>query len=238
MRGIAISAGLLCGVLFSAAAGAASSSDWTGKGTFGGVLARGNTDTETVNAVLDVQTVSAPWTHKLGASILRTVTDDITSADRWELRGETNYDLTERGYLFGTARYEDDQFTDYAYQATAAIGCGYHFVATGTTTLDGRFGIGARRAELRQTNNMEADAILRLAVEYKQQLTGNTSLYDRLLVEAGEINTFTQNALGLEVKMTQTLSVALSYELRYNSDVLPGTLHADQVFTAGLAAAF
>ena len=43
---------LLCGVL---AAGTASAADWTGKGTLGGVLARGNTDMETINANIDVQ---------------------------------------------------------------------------------------------------------------------------------------------------------------------------------------
>jgi hypothetical protein len=31
--------------------------------------------------------------------MLRTVNDDVTSADHWELRGETNYKLTDRSYL-------------------------------------------------------------------------------------------------------------------------------------------
>ena len=58
------------------------------------------------------------------ATVDPTVNDDVTSADRWELRGETNYKLTARGYLFGTVRYEDDAFTDYEYQATLAGGYG------------------------------------------------------------------------------------------------------------------
>ena len=91
------------------------------------------------------------WTHKLGASILRTVTDDITSADRWEARAETNYDLTERSYLFGTFRYEDDAFTDFAYQATLAGGYGYRFIMTERTKLEGQLGAGYRQTELRLT---------------------------------------------------------------------------------------
>ena len=82
MRGMRIVAGLLCGGLVSGVA----SADWSGKGQLGGVLARGNTETETINAVIDVQNELDRWTHKFGGSLLHTVNNDITSADRWELR--------------------------------------------------------------------------------------------------------------------------------------------------------
>ena len=114
-------AGLVCGVL---AAGTASAANWSGKGTLGGVLSRGNTDMETINANLDVATEIADWTYKMGASLLRTVEDDVASADRFELRGEANYALTERSYLFGTLRYEDDRFTDFSYQAVLGAATG------------------------------------------------------------------------------------------------------------------
>ena len=112
MRGVGSIAILVTGLL---AAGSASA-DWSGKGTFGGVLARGNTETETINLNIDVENVVDRWTHKAGASMLRTVTEDVTSADRWELRGESQYSLTERGYLFGALRYEDDAFTELAFR--------------------------------------------------------------------------------------------------------------------------
>ena len=57
-------AGLVCGVLASRArrrlrTGAA-------RARFGGVLSRGNTDMETINANLDVATEIADWTYKIG----------------------------------------------------------------------------------------------------------------------------------------------------------------------------
>jgi putative salt-induced outer membrane protein len=235
MRGIGITTGLLCGALLS---GTAVAGDWTGKGTFGGVLARGNTDTSTMSGVLDVQTVSEPWTHKLGASILRTVTNDVTSADRWELRGETNYNLTERSYLFGTARYEDDAFTDFAYQATIAGGYGYRFIMTDTTKLEGQIGLGYRQTELRLTGETEDDAIIRGAVNFEHKLTDTTLVYERFLVESGSENTYFQNALGLEVKINDTFALGLDYSVRHNTDVLPGTDNTDQVLTANLVYGF
>lgn len=214
------------------------SADWEGQGELGGVLARGNTETETLNAKVDMTKATEQWNHLVGASILRNTTDDVTSANRWELRGESQYALTERSYLFGALRYEDDQFTDYAYQATASAGYGYRFIDTETTKLDGKLGIGYRQSELRATGETEDDAILRGAVDFSHQLTETTRVFDKFLVEAGPDNTFLQNILGIEVKMTDALALGLSYELRHNTDVLPGTERTDQVLTAALVFGF
>ncbi|MGH6886571.1 MAG: DUF481 domain-containing protein [Geminicoccales bacterium] len=235
MRRTGMVAGLLAGAL---TAGAATAADWSGKGTLGGVIARGNTETETINANIDVQAVVAPWTHKFGGSMLRTTTDNITSADRWELRGETNYDLTERSYLVGTLRYEDDAFTDFAYQATAAAGYGYRFIMTDRTKLEGQIGAGYRQTELRLTGEQEDDIIARGALNYERKLTDTTLLYERFLVESGKENTFVQNQLGIEVKIADTFALGLDYAVRHNTDVLPGTEETDQVFTANLVYGF
>jgi putative salt-induced outer membrane protein len=234
MRRVGMAAGLLGGLL---AAGSASA-DWTGKGTFGGVLARGNTESEVVNLNVDVANDLEKWTHKAGASMLYTVTNDVTSADRWELRGETNYKLTERSYLFGTLRYEDDAFTDFSYQATLAGGYGYRFIATETTKLEGQIGVGYRQAELRVTGESQDDAILRGAVNFEHKLTGTTLIYERFLVESGSENTYLQNALGIEVKINESFALGVDYQVRHNTDVLPGTEETDQVLTANLVYGF
>jgi putative salt-induced outer membrane protein len=234
MRSAGIAAALVCGVL---AAGTASA-DWTGKGTFGGVLARGNTETETINLNVDVEKTLDRWTHKAGASLLRTVTDDVTSADRWELRGESQYSLSDRSYLFGALRYEDDAFTDYEYQATLSGGYGYRFLMSDTTKFEGQIGVGYRETELRLTGEQSDDVIARGALNFEHKLTDTTLIYDRFLVESGSDNTFLQNALGIEVKINDAFALSLDYAVRHNTDVLPGTEETDQVLTANLVYGF
>jgi putative salt-induced outer membrane protein len=230
--------GMVAVLAFGGLASGTAAADWSGKGTFGGVLARGNTETETINFNVDVENKVDVWTHKAGASMLRTVTDDITSADRWELRGESQYSLTERSYLFGAIRYEDDAFTDYDYQATLSGGYGYRFIASDTTKLEGQIGVGYREAELRLTGEQQDDAILRGAIDYQHKLTATTLIYDRFLVESGSENTFVQNALGIEVKINDSFALGLDYSVRHNTDVLPGTDETDQVLTANLVYGF
>ena len=234
MRATAMVAVLAFGGLASGTAAA----DWSGKGTFGGVLARGNTETETINLNVDVENKLDEWTHKAGASMLRTVTDDITSADRWELRGESQYSLTGRSYLFGALRYEDDAFTDYEYQATLSGGYGYRFITNDTTKLEGQIGAGYREAEVRLTGEQQDGIIARGALDFEHKLTTTTLIYDRFLVESGSDNTFVQNVLGVEVKINDTFALGLDYAVRHNTDVLPGTDKTDQVLTANLVYGF
>lgn len=212
--------------------------DWAGKGELGGVLARGNTETETLNGKVDMTNETDRWKHLAGFSILRTVNDGVTSANRWELRGESDYKLSERSYLFGALRYEDDEFTDYSYQATASVGYGYKFIDEEATKLDGKLGVGYRQSELRVTGENQDDAILRGVLDYSHKLTETTTLIDKFLVEAGSENTYLQNVLGLEVRMTEKMALGLSYEIRHNTDVQPGTENTDQVLTANLVFAF
>ena len=232
------SAGLAVILAIGGLASGTAAADWSGKGTFGGVLARGNTETETINLNLDVENKLGRWTHKAGASMLRTVTDDITSADRWELRGESQYSLTDRSYLFGALRYEDDAFTDYDYQATLSGGYGYRFIMNDTTKLEGQIGAGYREAEVRLTGEQQDGIIARGALDFEHKLTATTLIYDRFLVESGSDNTFVQNALGIEVKINDTFALGLDYAVRHNTDVLPGTDKTDQVLTANLVYGF
>lgn len=212
--------------------------DWEGKGELGGVLARGNTETETINGRIDLSTTTDRWRHAVGFSILRTVNDGVTSANRWEVHGESDYKLTERGFLFGALRYEDDEFTDFSYQATASAGYGYRFIDSDATKLVGRIGAGYRQSELRVSGRTRDEAIARGALDYSHKLTDTTTVLNQFLVEAGSDNTFLRNILSLEVKMNETLALGLSYEVRHNTDVLPGTDKTDQVLTANLVFGF
>jgi putative salt-induced outer membrane protein len=217
---------------------ATASAEWSGKGQFGGVLSRGNSDTETLNAKIDITNEIDRWKHKAGFSMLRTVNEDVTSADRWELRGQSEYALNERSFVFGSLRYEDDRFTDYDYQATAAAGYGYHLIATETTKLDGLIGVGFRRTELRLTGETEEEAILRGGMDFEHQLTATTQVYNKFLVESGSDNTFLQNQLGMEVKINDSFALGVDYAVRHNTDVLPGTDETDQVLSVNLVYGF
>jgi putative salt-induced outer membrane protein len=226
-------------VLFAAAfAGAPAKADWDGKGELGFVLSRGNSEAETLNAKLDAGTEVGRWTHAVGFSALRATTANETTANRYELRGQTNYDFTDRSYVFGALRYEDDRFSAYEYQTTASGGVGHRFIDTERTKLAGQLGVGYRVAELRLTGEQENDVVFRGDVAFEHELTDTTRIVDKLLVESGSSNTFLQNELSLQVKMTEALALSLTYAVRHNTEVPAGVRKTDQLTTANLVFAF
>ena len=204
----------------------------------GGVVARGNTDMETVNANLDVANEVGGWTYKMGASFLNTVEDDIASPTASSCAVRANYALTERSYLFGACvtRTIASQTSPTRLFSQPAMDTSSSRPTT--TKFEGQIGLGYRKVEILVTGETVDEPIARGAIDFEHKLTNTTLIYERFLVEHGEENTYIQNALGIEVKISDAFALALDYQVRQNSEVLPGTEKTDQVLTANLVYGF
>jgi putative salt-induced outer membrane protein len=225
---------------------------WTGKGEIGASLASGNTDTETANAVAEVKYERDKWAHTLGFAGNFGADSGATTAQRWELRGQSDYRFTDRAYWFGAGRYEDDRFSTYDFQASLATGLGYKLIDEERTKLWVQGGPGYRFADrlgecldldppanLSDCNNSapsesENSMIFRGDLGFEHQLTETTKIVDRFLIETGSDNTYIQNDLGLEVTINGALGLRVGYQIRHNTEVTPGLDKTDTLTTLGL----
>ena len=212
----------------------AAMADWTGKGELGGSFASGNSENEAINAALEVKNSYDKWTHTLGFAGNYGNDGSDTTAERWELRGQTQYQFTDRAYGFGAGRYEDDRFSAYDFQASLSGGLGYKFIDNDRTKLWVQGGPGYRFAELRDTGESEDGLIFRGDLGFDHQLTETTKIVERFLVEAGSDNTYLQNDIGLQVAINGALALRLGYQVRHNTDVAPGIEKTDTLATVGL----
>jgi putative salt-induced outer membrane protein len=219
-----------CALLVAAPAHA----DWSAKAELGGSVATGNSENQSANAALALKHRFDSWTNEYGFTGNYGNDGSDTTAQRWELRAESMYDFTPKAFWFGAARYENDRFSAYDYQASIATGLGYKFIDTEETRLRMQVGPGYRYSRQRDTGRTVDGMIARGNLLLEQRLTSNTKVVERFLVESGSANTYLQNNLGLEVKMTGTLGLRIGYEVRYNSDVEPGIEHTDTLTTIGL----
>lgn len=208
--------------------------DWTAKGELGASFASGNSENESANAALEVKNTRDKWTHTLGLAGNYGSDGSVTTAERWEVRGQSDYALTDRAYWFGAGRYEDDRFSAFDYQASLSTGLGYKIIDTERTKFWVQAGPGYRFAEQRDTGESEDGVILRGDLGFEHQLTDTTKIVERLLVESGSDNTYLQNDLGLEVTITGSLGLRVGYQVRHNTDVLPGVEKTDTLTTVGL----
>ncbi len=212
---------------------------WFGKGALGAVIARGNSDTTTISAAVDANELTGNWKHQIGASALRASTTGVTSADRYEFHGQSNYKLSGRSYVFGALRYDDDHFSAFSYQATFVGGYGYQWLDSATTKFNTEIGGGYRRSKIRIDGSQEGDAIARGAINFEHALNDATKITDKFLIESGKDDTFITNDIGLGVKMSDKLGLSLDYLVRNHSKTPdPLVKKTDTLFTANIVFSF
>jgi putative salt-induced outer membrane protein len=236
---------LLTAVLMPLLVVAPAQADWTGKGEAGLVIASGNTETETANAKLQLANEIGKWKHQFGGAALYASSDlEGTTAQRWEAFEQTDYNFSPRTFWFGAIRYEDDEFSGFEYQAIASTGIGRKFIDTDVTKFSGTAGVGYKFLEtsdafddagvLIEPGDSASEVVFRGTLDYDHNLTPTTSVLDRFVVEAGADNTFVQNALALQVKMTDVLALAVGFSVRHNTDPPVGFEETDTLTTINL----
>ena len=219
--------------------------DWKGKGEAGLVLSSGNTDAETGNVKVDIARESTHWKNQFGLAALYSSDDDGATAQRWAAVTQQDYNFTPRTFWFGAGRFEDDRFSGFEYQATVSTGLGRKFIDNDRTEFVGTLGVGYKFFETRdafdeetgaliEEGEREDDAVLRGTLDYEHDLTESTKISNEFIVEAGADNTFIQNDLSLQVKMTEVLALAIGYGVRHNTKPPAGFEKTDQLTTVNL----
>ncbi len=221
---------------------------WTGTGELGLAASRGNSRSENLNGKLAFANEDDKWKHSYSLTALRSkgeVTGDFDSDGVEEERFETNANryvasatsalkASERSSWVVALRYENDDFAPFDHQGTFSMGYGHDFIETERTKLTTEIGPGFRRAKNSSTGETESGGIVRGHLDYKHGLTANTEMFNTLLVESGDDNTFAQNDVGVSVAMNESFALKAGLQLRHNSEVGPGIEKTDRLTTVNL----
>lgn len=203
--------------------------EWTGRGEAGVAFANGNAGakTTTVNGRFDLALKLVSWEHAFGgAGVYASSRDEndvkSTTANRWEAHQQSDFRFSERGFWFESQRHEMDGVGSFEYQYAATTGLGYRLSDTERIKSSAQLGVGYKRLKPRmeavESLPAEEDFIGTFTFGHQHSLTDNTSIIERLIVEAGATNVAAQNSLALQVKMLDVLALAVGYQVRYNSE--------------------
>ena len=208
---------------------------WSGVGELGYVKTSGNTDSSALNVRLEFIKTTELWRYRFAGTALTTSEDGNKDNERYTAEAQADRKLGEKGYVFGVYRYDADKFGSYDPSQSFTVGYGRELMKSEKHVLKGEIGVGYRKQEERLTGITESDAILRLLLDDAWQVFETTSWTNRLLIETGSNNTFTQWNTGLTVAMTDAFAVKLGFELRNNTDVPPGdTENTDTITSVNL----
>jgi putative salt-induced outer membrane protein len=208
-----------------------------GKASLGYLATSGNTDSTNTNAAFNLVWMREFWQHEFDLSAVKASSADVKTAEAYTAAYEARRDLGEKGYLFAALGWQSDEFSTYESSLSESVGYGRRLVATDRHTLNTEIGAGARRLE-RIDGTEENEAILRAALDYLWTIGETTSFDQDLLIESGSSNTSLISVSELRARIVGNLALVLSYRIKSNSDVLPGTEKTDRFTAISLEYAF
>lgn len=212
---------------------------WTGSGEIGLVNTTGNTESFALNARLEFIRITENWQHRFTGTALLTSENGIDDNKRYTAELQSNRDLTEKSWLFGVYRYDADKFGAYDPSQTASVGYGYQLMQSEKHSLRGEIGVGYRSLKETGTGIKSNGAIVRFLLDDSWQVFKTTTWTNRLLVETGSDNTFTNFNSAAAIAMTDRFAVKIGFEVRNNSKLPPGdSKHTDTITTVNLVYGF
>ena len=217
-------------LLLANAAFAQDEEGFSGKAGLGFLATSGNSDSESLNVNLDMWWNYAPWSHSLSGIAIKASASGETTAEAYGASWQTKYALTERSYVFGLLSWDRDEFSAYEQQTRETLGYGRTLIDRTDHLLNAEVGVGARQADLRDGTSQN-DSILYLGGDYRWTISETSEFVQTLSVEHGSDNTYIEAMSSLSAKMRDNLALTLSFTVKNNSDVLPGTEKTD-TFTA------
>jgi putative salt-induced outer membrane protein len=237
-----------------------STGDWTGSGQIGFASTTGNSRSQNLNVKLNLNQETDQWKNNFFFDALRskgqvnvvdqqgaTVKEFETTANRYDAGTSFGYKLDPRSYIVTAARYDHDDFGANYWQGTVSVGYGYIALKNDRTQLS--FEIGPGYTEYQPatgtvtvngvavpfTEGRQSEVVARGLVNYKFRITDNTAFEDTFLTEAGSKNTYLQNDAGLAVSMTKKLAIKVGFQVRHNTEALPGIHKTDTLATTNLS---
>ena len=208
---------------------------FTMDGEFGLIVTTGNTETTSATAGITAQQELENWSNDYQIEGLykeETVIQDgeeveRTSAQKFFASAQGNYKLENPDHrLFAFSSYEDDRFSNFAYQATLAGVWSQKMWETEKTAFEYSVGPGYSWAET-QAGVDNDSFIVRGSAAFKWFISDTAKFTQTASTEVGSENTKSRAESALTATISGSLSMKVSLRLDHNSNVAEGVEKLD-----------
>ncbi len=184
------------------------------------VQTSGNTNTTTFSSKLEGTTaLNDKQSIKAKGSILYSESEENTSANKYNIELDYNHMINEKLYSYMGINYVKDELSDYDYRLNIGPGLGYKILQNESQILDIQGGLDYAYDKY---NDGVKDNYLagRSELNYKYQFSKNVQFKQMLsYLSSFEDNEkyFAVSDSAIGVKMTQNLSLGVSYGMDYTN---------------------
>lgn len=201
---------------------------WGGTVDLGYLETSGNTEGSTLSFAFDFGKDGIDWRHALHVEAYNQSSDEQRKAERYLTYWQSNWKINEIQSIFYRGQYEEDKFSTYSAQGIVTLGYGHRLVNNETVVLDLEAGPGYRRSKFADTGDIENEFVVRLAGNFKWDISQTAAFGQLLSVEEGTENTVVRSNTSLTMAIYKALAVKLGYNIRWNRTVSPDTDNWDR----------
>jgi len=210
----------------------------TGSAELGFLYKTGNTHSADIKTGIDLRFEQDRWSSLLNIDLLIKKTDitdkntgDLhfkTTDQKWTIASQTNYSLdsSQKNYIYGTAWYEENEFSSFIKQNSVSSGWGRHWYKTNKASLWGDIGPGFKSDKFRATDDEPTKTITSWIIQaqalYIRKLGDNVELKQYLsakkAIKVG-VNSIYKAETSLTTKLISTLQLKFTFTVNYNTDI-------------------
>ncbi|OUS26254.1 hypothetical protein A9Q99_18655 [Gammaproteobacteria bacterium 45_16_T64] len=215
---------------------------WSGEVSLTVTNNNGNTRSQNLGLKSRAVREGEVWRNTFKLDALNESDNDERTAEKYLASIKFDRKFTEEDYLFLFLEHEKDDFGGYDYQSSFTTGYGRKLINTDVHKLEIEVGPGYRYNALLEENDAgdkhETEALFRLASNYDWVINESATFRQELSVDAGEDITVSRSLTKLKTKVHNQLSLSVSYEIKYTSEVPQDTHKFDSVTILALDYSF
>lgn len=244
-------AGVLALTLPAHAQDEATGNGWSGEGSLSAGTTTGNTETTDIGLGLDVAREMNVWTIGLQASADYGETDGLETKNRIFLGSNLDRQINDRLFGFGQLSYERDEFSGFESRAFIGGGLGYDVLNGDVTQWTVRGGPGLKIDEIEAVldNTTVPATVLSPATteesfsaiaqsNFAHAFNDNVAFTNDTTMVYAETSTQIGNVSAFTATLTDTLSARVSFEVRHETDPVPGFEDTDTISRVSLVYGF
>lgn len=210
---------------------------WQASAELGVIYARGNSNTDTLQAKLNLARDGLRWRPKFLAQSLKTKDSGVTTADRYQMLLQADRKFKNRGYAFLAINHEVDRFSGFEYQTAIFAGYGRDFKSGKHWRASAEIGPGYRVSEP-EMGATEEEGIWHIAGRFKYKFHDTAYFEGAGVHDRGSEQAISQASLGFGSQLNSTLAVKVSYDVRHNSAPPAGVKSVDRITAINLVLSF
>lgn len=224
-----------CTLVLAAPTMAQDLDEWEGAIEAGLVETSGNTEETTVSGEVDATRDWNDWRHNVLLQSRYAEQSGERTAERYTAGTQLDYKFNPNDFVFVRARYDNDDFSGYQFQASSAAGYGRRLWSEGESRFDLSAGLGYRYSKLDEPDpeegDEEEDPIGRLAGDFRYQLSETAQFRQEAETEVSldDGDAVTRSVTGLKANVNSAMALKVSYTVEHVSNPPADTEETDTI---------